>query len=258
MAGMRTADAMQVRGRPRTGRIERQFASHLRALAGHVGDLVGRYEQGLESLPGLQRLLQTYAESLVPWAKRVSLQMIKQVDDRERASWSALGQAISAQLHRDLRTAPMQETFRKLQQVQVELITSIPSKAAQRVAELTVKGLTSGMRAKEIAADIANTTEVTKSRATLIARTETSRTASTLLHARCESIGATHYRWRTSEDSDVRPGHKAMNGKVCEWSNPPAVNEGGQIMRHHPGEIWNCRCYAEPIVQDPYKPDRRR
>lgn len=248
----------KVRGRPRNGRIERQYAKYLRQLAGHVGDIVDRYEQGLESLPGLQRLLQSYSEGLVPWAKRISLQMIKQVDDGDRSSWAALGSALSAQLHRDLRTAPMQEAFRKLQELQVDLITSIPSKAAQRVAELTVKGLTSGVRAKEVAEDIARTTKVTKERATLIARTETSRAASTLLHVRCESAGATHYVWRTSEDSDVRPGHKAMNGKVCEWANPPAVNEGGRIMRYHPGEVWNCRCYAEPIVPDPYKPDRRR
>ena len=113
--------------------------------------------------------------------------MIKQVDDRERSSWTALGTALSAQLHRDLRTAPMQEAFRKLQELQVDLITSIPSKAAQRVAELTVKGLTSGVRAKEVAQEIANTTQITKERATLIARTETSRAASTLLHVRCES-----------------------------------------------------------------------
>jgi uncharacterized protein with gpF-like domain len=251
-----------VRGRPRTGRIERQYAKHLRALAGHVGDIVGRYEQGLESLPGLQRLLQHYADSLVPWAKRVSLSMIKEVDDGDRASWAALGTEISAQLHRELRTAPMQETFRKLQERQVELITSIPSKAAQRVAELTVKGLTSGVRAKEVAEDIANTTKVTKERAVLIARTETSRTAMTLLQTRCESVGSTHYTWRTSGDSDVRYGHALMEGKTCEWANPPAVNEGPKggpvkIMRHHAGCIWNCRCYAQPIIRDPYKPVRR-
>jgi SPP1 gp7 family putative phage head morphogenesis protein len=258
MATARNERGSGARGRPRNGRIEREYAKHLRQLAGHVGSIVDRYEQGLESLPGLQRLLQSYAEGLVPWAKRVSLKMIKEVDGRDRAAWASLGFALSAQLHRDLRTAPMQEAFRKLQELQVDLITSIPSKAAQRVAELTVKGLTSGVRAKEVAKAIAETTQITKERATLIARTETSRAASTLLHVRCDSVGATHYVWRTSEDSDVRPGHKAMSGKVYEWANPPAVNEGGRIMRHHPGEIWNCRCYAEPIVPDPYQPDRRR
>ncbi len=43
-----------------------------------------------------------------------------------------------------------------------------------------------------------------------------------------------------------------MNGKVFAWNDPPMVNEGTDAhpnwMRHHPGEIWNCRCYAEPIL----------
>jgi hypothetical protein len=57
-------------------------------------------------------------------------------------------------------------------------------------------------------------------------------------------------RWRTSEDGTVRPGHKAMNGKVCEWASPPAVIENGQVMHHHAGCIWNCRCWCEQLLTD--------
>ncbi len=239
------------------GQIESQYARQLRLLADHVGKLVDRYEAGLEGITSLQRLLEAYAESLKPWAKRVASRMIMAVDDKERSSWRALGNTISAQLHRDLRTVSMQRTFESLRDLQVELITSIPKKAAERVFHLTTKGLETGVRAKELAEQIRETTEVTKSRAVLIARTETARTASTLLGARCIAVGSEYYRWETSHDADVRPGHKAMQGRVCEWKNPPAVNEGGRIMHHHPGEIWNCRCYAEPIISDPYTRERR-
>lgn len=216
-----------------------------------------RFTEGAEGLPDLVKLLQAYAEGLVPWAERVAARMIAEVNDRERDAWRALGSAISAQLHSDLRTAPVAAKMQELRDVQVELITSIPLKAAERVSELTLKALESSTRAREIAKEIARTTEVTQARATLIARTETSRTASTLLHARCEAIGSIFYVWRTSRDSDVRPGHRAMEGKVCEWANPPAVNEGGRILYHHPGEVWNCRCFAEPLLSDPYAAQRR-
>lgn len=244
------------RARPRMGQIESWYASQLKGLANHVGGLVDRYEAGLEGITSLQRLLEAYAESLKPWARRVATRMIGEVDDKERASWRALGNTISAQLHRDLREVSMVKTFKDLRDVQVELITSIPKKAAERVFHLTTKGLETGVRAATLAAQIRETTEVTKSRAILIARTETSRTASTLLGARCLAVGSDHYIWM-SDNPDVRPGHRAMKRKVCEWKNPPAVNEGGRIMYHHPGQIWNCLCWAEPIISDPYTRERR-
>lgn len=183
--------------------------------------------------------------------------MLGEVDLRDRDAWRSLGNAISAQLHQDIRNAPVGERMRELLGLQVSLIQSIPVEAAERVHRLATEARIEGTRAKEIAEEIARTEEVTKSRAVLIARTETSRAATVLVQARCEAIGSTHYIWRTSMDGTVRPGHKAMEGKTCEWANPPAVNEEGRIMHFHPGEVWNCRCYAEPIIGDPYKPERR-
>lgn len=183
--------------------------------------------------------------------------MIGEVNQRDRDAWRALGTSISSQLHRDLANAPLGVRVRELMQLQVGLITSIPQDAAERVHRLTLQGLESSTRAKETAAEIARSAEVTKSRAVLIARTETSRTATVLVQARAEHVGSTSYIWRTSHDGDVRPGHKAMDGKVCEWAHPPAVDENGKIMHHGPGEIWNCRCWAEPIISDPYDKTRR-
>ncbi|MFP4097878.1 MAG: phage minor head protein [Alphaproteobacteria bacterium] len=51
-----------------------------------------------------------------------------------------------------------------------------------------------------------------------------------------------HYIWRTVKDSDVRPAHAAREGKIFSWTNPP---EGG-----HPGEDYNCRCWAETVKRN--------
>ncbi len=48
----------------------------------------------------------------------------------------------------------------------------------------------------------------------------------------------THYIWRTSGDEKVRPSHAANNGKIFAWKNPPATG--------HPGQDYNCRCWADP------------
>lgn len=199
-------------------------------------------------MPSLAQLLRAYADAIFPWARATAGKMLAEVNERNRDSWHSLGERLSLQLRRDLGNAPVGERMRVLLGEQVGLIQSIPTEAAQRVHELTIKGLEDSTRAAEFAEEIHRTGEVTRSRATLIARTEVARTSTTLTQARAEAIGSTHYIWRTAHDSSVRPGHRAMEGKVCEWARPPAVIENGETMHFHPGQIWNCRCYAEPVL----------
>lgn len=201
-------------------------------------------------MPALQALLGRYAEALTPWAERTAAKMLLEVDERDREAWRALGNEISKGLQLLIQRTPTGELLKQRLNEQVTLIKSLPIEAGQRVHELTLKGLEDSTRAREIAKEIERTGEVTTSRALLIARTEVSRTASELVGARAIHAGLTHYIWRTAHDGTVRPGHKAMEGKVCEWANPPAVEENGKIMHFHAGQIWNCRCYPEPVLTD--------
>ncbi|MEG3619513.1 phage minor head protein [Magnetovibrio sp. PR-2] len=50
------------------------------------------------------------------------------------------------------------------------------------------------------------------------------------------------YIWRTRSDGKVRSSHADRDGKIFSWDRPP---EGG-----HPGEAYNCRCWAEETVVD--------
>ncbi len=235
---------------PRIGRAERTFMAHLRKVAEHTGHLVKGFAAGdIELLPTMMQLLQAYSDALKPWAVSTVKRMLGEVDDRDQDSWQRLGQAISQQLRHDLRRAPMGEVMHKLMHEQVGLVQSLPLEAAERLHKLTIQGLENSERAAYYVDEIEKTGEVTRSRAVLIARTEVARTASMLSQARATAAGITHYIWQTSGDTDVRPGHRAMQGKVCSYASPPAVNENGRIMRHHPGQIWNCRCWAEPLVE---------
>lgn len=239
-----------------TSRAERDYSKQLKLLARQVGNLVESYTSGIYGLPTLTQLLQGYARELGPWAQRIAARMLGEVDVRDRAAWSALGNAISSQLHQDIRNAPVGERMRELLGLQVSLIKSIPLEAAERVQELAVKARIEGTRAKEIAEEIARTGAVTESRALLIAQTETSRAATTLLQARAEAIASTHFVWRTSLDGAVREDHRKLEGKTFAWDDPPiADSRTGE--RALPGCIYRCRCYAEPIVPDPYKPQRQ-
>lgn len=201
-------------------------------------------------VPSMMQLLRAYADALKPWATHTAHRMLTEVDARDRDSWRSLGNAISAQLRHDIMHAPTGVAMRRLLHGQVDLITSLPTEAAKRVHELTLKGLENSSRAASFVDEIRRSGEVTQSRAVLIARTEVARTASVLTQTRAMAAGSTHYSWETSEDGDVRPGHQAMQGQVCEWANPPAVMENGKIMHFHPGTIWNCRCWPRPIITE--------
>ena len=229
----------------KTRRAEQQFARQLREIGRHVGRIIEGFPPGdVSSVPTITRILEGYAELLAPWAERTAAKMLADVDARNRESWRRLGNEISTQLHRDLQTTPVGMQMRELLAEQVGLIKSLPIEAAERVHKLTLEGLEDSTRASEIKAEILRSGHVTESRAMLIARTEVARTATVLMQARAAAAGSQGYVWRTAHDHDVRPSHKAMEGKYVEWSSPPTLD--GMI--GHAGEFPNCRCWPEPVL----------
>lgn len=242
------AQALWTAGR----KTEAMYSRHLRALAKEVGRLIRGFD--LAKRPGdaakLEKVLRQYADTIDPWARSVAEKVLQDVARRDYRMWQKISKEIGRGLKEEVAKAPTGNAMQKLMADQVELIKSIPLQSAERVHELAIKSVTEGLRSESLMKEILRTENIAESRARLIARTEIARAQATLTQARAEFAGSTHYVWVTSHDSDVRSGHKEMDGKVCEWANPPEVDEGGRIMRHHPGEIWNCRCYARPILPD--------
>lgn len=169
--------------------------------------------------------------------------MLADVERRDRAMWKQNSADITKALRTELTTAPTGEVLRQLQADQVRLIKSIPTGAAERVHMIAEAGLTSGRRADILAREILETENVTKARARLIARTETSRAASNLVQARAQYAGSDGYIWRTSGDADVRDSHRDMEGTYVRWSTPPVLDN----LKGHAGCLPNCRCWAEPV-----------
>jgi len=230
-------------------RAESGYARRLRAVAKQVGELVsGLLGGGQEALARLRDTLEDYAQTLKPWAEKVAEKMVNEVSRRDKAAWEKHARSMGRTLAREIENAPTGETMRRLMENQVDLITSIPRRSAERVHQLVLKGIREGTRFEHVREEILKTGSVAVSRATLIARTETARAASVLTQARAEYVGSEEYIWRTAMDADVRRSHKALEGKTFRWDNPPVSEPTGE--RSHPGQIWNCRCVAEPILPD--------
>lgn len=133
------------------------------------------------------------------------------------------------------------------------LIKTLPSDTAQKVVRDIEEYALSGLRAEEIEKLIQDKTrQHSRASARLIARAEVSKTTSALTKARSEELGLRWYVWRTMEDGDrVRKSHRIMNDVLVSWNNPPSPEllvKEKDVGRYHAGNIWNCRCYSEPLI----------
>lgn len=160
-------------------------------------------------------------------------------------------------LYRLLMDELKQGTGNIIQQQVIEnasLIRTLPSDVAEKVAQDVSENALKGARAESIEKIIRDKTDQhARASARLIARTETAKTQSALTKARCEQLGLRWYVWRTALDGNrVRLSHRIMEGVLVNWNNPPSPEElvGEKSVGHyHAGNIWNCRCYSEPVLE---------
>lgn len=172
--------------------------------------------------------------------------MIAEVSRRDELAWFKHAALLGRELRREIWKTPLGDIYRQLINEQVDYIKSIPLDAAERVQKLTLQYVGFGRRYQPIIDDIRNSTAVSVSKATLIARTETAKAHSVITQARAEYIGSPGYIWHTVHDYRVRKKHRELDGTMHKWNDPPIAELNGD--RHHPGMFPNCRCFAEPIL----------
>jgi SPP1 gp7 family putative phage head morphogenesis protein len=226
-------------------RAESQYGVQLRKIARHIGEIIRGFDLNDQADAFVLRdALRRYAEMLSPWARSAARAMVAEVAARSDKQWRTIGKEMGRSFADVLNGPDIGARYRELQEEQVGLITSIPRDAAERVHELVQQGLIEGKRFTELVPEIRRGGDVSISKARLIARTETGRVVSNLTQARAESVGGTSYIWRTVKDAQVRPSHRAAEGKVFEWNSPPTLDG----LTGNPGAVPNCRCFAEPIL----------
>ena len=231
-----------------TKKTEKEYYRALKKVAKHAAHIVDVHADGaVVTFPAkMMAELEKYATMLEPWANRTAAKMIAATKASVDRTMKAQSREIAITLKQQINSTPMGVATRAIQSAQVDLIQSIPLEAGVRAQKLALSAFTEGKRPSVVAAEIARTQEVTESRAMLIARTETAKAASIVTEVRAKEVGVTHYIWRTAGDSDVRESHAEMEGEVCAYDDPPIVD--GEPL--NPGMIYNCRCYAEPIITD--------
>lgn len=129
-------------------------------------------------------------------------------------------------------------------------IKDFTEKEITELRERVQKEAFKGYRYEGLVKQIRRSYGVSQNKAKFLARQETSLLMTKFKQTRYEGAGVEEYIWTTVKGSSkhpVRPMHKALDGKKFRWDSPPVTNpEGG---RNNPGQDFNCRCYARPIVR---------
>ena len=95
---------------------------------------------------------------------------------------------------------------------------------------------------------IQNEFGMTKRHADFLARQETKLIKSKMIKDRAVNTGHTRYIWQTAGDQRVRDTHRALNGKIFDFNNPPIIDELGN--RGNPGEDYNCYSYDTEVYTE--------
>lgn len=128
----------------------------------------------------------------------------------------------------------------------VAMIKSLAADKVSRVHKIFTEA-GSSTRVEEIATQIRAQTDATKARAALIARDQVLSLNAQVTQKRHQAAGITSYIWRTSRDERVRAAHKALEGQQFTYGEPPIVDpKSGR--REEPGQGFQCRCTAEPVI----------
>lgn len=169
----------------------------------------------------------------------------------------AARQTFKGQRNYNLLLNELQGSTGQLVQEQIDenarLIRTLPTDVAYKVAQDVTDYALTGMRSSEIAKIIRESTDRhSRVSARLIARTETSKTQSAITQARAVQMGVNWYVWQTQRDGKrVRAQHRIMQGVLVNYADPPSPEQLDglpSVGNYHAGQIWNCRCYAEPLL----------
>ncbi len=120
------------------------------------------------------------------------------------------------------------------------------------------KSTMSGNRYESMVNTIQKSYGVSQNKAKFLARQETNLMITKYKESRYESVGIREYIWQCvhmphdkSPDQhtvgNVRYYHAELNGTRQRFDKPPITSHDGR--RNNPGEDFNCRCVAKPIVR---------
>ena len=237
-------------------RIEREYQQQLTSLTRQLGNLIAGATDPQWIVSALKHAVASPAFNR--YLQAASMQMVTNLFTdtgrtwRKAAAANSRGREIRDALKKEL-AGPMGGAVSAQVSRNAGIIKTLPLELADQITDYIADQAMQGVRASDIASAIQQMfPERSQAKAELIARTETSKTSTALTQARAELMGLPWYVWRTSTDARVRQSHKLMDRVLVRWADPPAperlAGEKNPPAPYNAGEIYNCRCYPEPLL----------
>lgn len=142
----------------------------------------------------------------------------------------------------------------------INKIVTVNSKYFSDIQDLVDSALRSGTSVSELADSIRKLTDSTKTQSRLIAIDQVQKLNADLEQQRQKNNGITRYIWRTRRNARVRSkgnsngysDHAGLEGAIFDYRFPPVTVLKGKRAgeRNHPGKDINCKCSAEPVIED--------
>lgn len=202
-----------------------------------------RPDGSIDDQAAMMTELDAYGSQIEAWAKDFWGQMLPQQQKLLARDWKKTGVRIPP------HSPQVQAAIAAAQAEQVDLIKTLPRAAGEKAQEMAEKAaLTTGDRAESLIAQMQGLKPgYPEYAARRLARTEIAKSQSLLVTAQAKDAGVTHYVWCTAEDEAVRPEHAALDGQIFRFDDDSDKDGNGC---RAPGQIWNCRCYARPLLPD--------
>ena len=183
---------------------------------------------------------------------------------REAARLNGKGRELYEALRKELKGAKGQYLRDLIDNTSYRIVT-LPTDIGHEVADYVARETLKGRRATSLEEEISAMFPArTLAKAKLIARTQVSMTQTDLTRVRAEELGINWYIWRAvggyGGDGRTRSSHRKMDGVLVNWNDPPnpelmfpITGKNGKPYKapaqpYHAGQIYNCRCYPEPVV----------
>ena len=201
------------------------------------------------SAKALMKVLEKYEKSdRISQSENIANGFVSRGDAQNHAEVSTnLKNQTGIDLSAYLRNNPnVVERVNELTVSNIQLIKSIRTQYLDKVQNAVTQAVVNGTLNKDLGEQLKKLGKDAESRAMLIARDQSSKLNAALTRARHEEMGIKKYMWSTSGDERVRASHAEKDGKIFEYTNPPADTG-------HPGHDVNCRCVQIPVLDDAVK-----
>jgi SPP1 gp7 family putative phage head morphogenesis protein len=254
-----------------SGRLNAQISKALRLLGAKWDRKTKNYSHPLSQLPF--DITHAIAVSEFRFVKKMESinRRLANIDSAEIASKLHLDKIIDkaiyrveAQLKDSLGNITIQTHFTDEQRAKIardytlNMQLDIKGWTDARVKNLRKKvepSTQSGLRYEEMVSMIRKDYRVSQSKAKFLARQETNLLLCKYKETRYLAAGVKKYKWKcvnASPQHPVRPMHEALGerskkGELFSFENPPQVSKNPARFEN-PGEDFNCRCVAIPVV----------